>query len=48
MRKAIFKDVDTQLEESKKDAWPEVSDIAADLYVKKLEESRGMVPWHKV
>ncbi|OXU26419.1 hypothetical protein TSAR_014899 [Trichomalopsis sarcophagae] len=48
MRKAIFKDVDTQLEESKKDAWPEVSDIAADLYVKTLEESRGMVPWHKV
>ena len=45
MRKMIFKDVDTQLAEAKKDEWPDVADLAADVYSKKLEPCRGMVPW---
>lgn len=48
MRKAIYKDVDAQLEQAKKDEWPALSEISTHLYVKRLEETRGMVPWHKV
>ncbi|XP_058790817.1 pyruvate dehydrogenase E1 component subunit alpha, somatic form, mitochondrial-like [Phymastichus coffea] len=48
MRKKIFKDVDQQVEEAKKDEWPDKSAICSHLYVNRLEETRGMVPWHKV
>jgi TPP-dependent pyruvate/acetoin dehydrogenase alpha subunit len=48
LKKEIFKEVDKELEESKKDIWPDISELSADIYVKKLEHCRGLVPWHKV
>ncbi|XP_014209694.1 pyruvate dehydrogenase E1 component subunit alpha-2, mitochondrial-like [Copidosoma floridanum] len=45
LRKKINKEVDKQLEEAKKDAWTDKSELATDIYVKSLEPVRGMVPW---
>ena len=41
----MFKEVDKELEEAKKDGWPEMSEIISDMYKLKLEETRGLAPW---
>ena len=41
----VNKVVDEELEQAKADPPPEMSEIAANVYVKPLEKIRGKVPW---
>ncbi|XP_072743285.1 uncharacterized protein [Anoplolepis gracilipes] len=45
IRDAMYKKVDEEMEQAKADQWPELSEIATDVYVKPLEKVRGKVPW---
>ncbi|KOC61486.1 Pyruvate dehydrogenase E1 component subunit alpha, somatic form, mitochondrial, partial [Habropoda laboriosa] len=45
IRDSTYKAVDEELEQAKADSFPEMSDIAADVYVNPLEKVRGKVPW---
>ncbi|XP_046141914.1 pyruvate dehydrogenase E1 component subunit alpha, mitochondrial-like [Osmia bicornis bicornis] len=42
---SVNKVVDEELEQAKADPPPEMSEIAANVYVKPLEKIRGKVPW---
>ncbi|XP_024226726.1 pyruvate dehydrogenase E1 component subunit alpha-1, mitochondrial-like [Bombus impatiens] len=45
IRKSTYKAVDKEMEQAKADPYPEMSEIATDLYVKPLEKTRGKAPW---
>ncbi|XP_014488291.1 PREDICTED: pyruvate dehydrogenase E1 component subunit alpha, mitochondrial-like [Dinoponera quadriceps] len=45
IREAVYKQVDQELEQAKADAWPEMSEISTDVYVKPMEKVRGKAPW---
>ncbi|XP_050582581.1 uncharacterized protein LOC126918567 [Bombus affinis] len=45
IRKNTYKAVDEEMEQAKADPYPEMSEIATDVYVKPLEKTRGKAPW---
>ncbi|KAG5324060.1 ODPA dehydrogenase, partial [Pseudoatta argentina] len=45
IRASVYKEVDEQAEQAKGDAWPEMSELATDVYAKPLEKVRGKSPW---
>ncbi|KAK1118552.1 hypothetical protein K0M31_014859 [Melipona bicolor] len=45
LRQNTYKVVDEEMEQAKADSYPEMSEIATDVYVKPLEKIRGKAPW---
>ncbi|KOX78471.1 Pyruvate dehydrogenase E1 component subunit alpha, somatic form, mitochondrial [Melipona quadrifasciata] len=45
LRENTYKVVDEEMEQAKADSYPEMSEIATNVYVKPLEKIRGKAPW---
>ncbi|EFN79881.1 Pyruvate dehydrogenase E1 component subunit alpha, somatic form, mitochondrial [Harpegnathos saltator] len=45
IRKSTYKEVDQAVEQAQADAWPEMTELATNVYVKPMEKVRGKVPW---
>ncbi|KAK9296293.1 hypothetical protein QLX08_009629 [Tetragonisca angustula] len=45
LRQSTYKAVDDEMEQAKADSYPEMSEMATDVYVKPLEKVRGKAPW---
>ncbi|CAD1469404.1 unnamed protein product, partial [Heterotrigona itama] len=45
MRQSTYKVVDEEMKQAKADSYPEMSEIATDVYMKPLDKVRGKAPW---